>query len=61
MTNGERLLSTVEAGKRLNVSAKTVARWARKGKIKAIFLPSGRIKIPEEEVEKILKELDPTR
>lgn len=57
----EKLLTTGEAASRLGVTPKTIARWAKMGKIRAVFLPSGRIKIPEDEVEKILKELDPSR
>jgi len=56
-----KLLTTGEVASRLGVSVVTVIRWAKKGKIKAVFLPSGRIRIPEDEVEKILKELDPSR
>jgi excisionase family DNA binding protein len=36
-----------------SVSAHTVARWIREGKIKAIKLPGGTYRIPVEEVERI--------
>lgn len=52
-----RLLTTGEVAKVLDVSRHAVLRWIKQGKLKAIELPSGRYKIPENEVEKIWKQL----
>mgnify|MGYP001626380320 CR=1 FL=1 len=38
----------------LRVSDSTIRRMIRKGQIKAIKLPSGTLRIPEEEVSKLL-------
>lgn len=51
----EKLLKVGEVARRLNVSRHTVLNWIKRGKIKAIRLPSGRYRIPESEVEKILE------
>jgi len=53
----ERLLTTGEVAKRLQVSRMTVDRWIRGGKLRAIRYPSGRYKVPESEVERIWKSL----
>jgi excisionase family DNA binding protein len=53
----EKLLRTGEVAKRLQVSIKTVERWAKQGKIRAIEYPSGQIRIPESEVERIWRSL----
>lgn len=37
----------------LSVSRATIYRWCRKGVIKYVKLPSGHIRIPKEEVEKL--------
>ncbi|MHA1595538.1 MAG: MerR family transcriptional regulator [Candidatus Baldrarchaeia archaeon] len=44
-----------EVARILNVSRHTVLNWIRKGKIRAIRLPSGRYRIPESEVRRILE------
>ena len=51
----EKLLKISEVAKILNVSRHTILNWIREGKIRAIRLPSGRYRIPESEVRKILE------
>lgn len=52
----EDLLSPKEAARLLNVSYKTLWRWWKEGKIRAVRLPSGRLKYYRAEIEKIVKE-----
>jgi len=54
-TDQKRLLKVDEVAAMLGVHPKTVYRWIREGKIEVIKLPSGRIRIPESEIEKILR------
>ena len=56
MSIGGRLLKVKEAASILNVDRRTIWRWIKKGRIQAIRLPSGRYRIPEGEVVKILRE-----
>ncbi len=44
-----------EVAEILGVDRHTVVKWIKNGKIKAIRLPSGRYRIPESEVKKILE------
>ncbi|MCH7518826.1 MAG: helix-turn-helix domain-containing protein [Candidatus Dadabacteria bacterium] len=37
----------------LQVDISTIQRWVRRGQLRAIRLPSGRIRIPAQEVERI--------
>ncbi len=43
-----------EAADLLNISEETLWRWIRFGKVRAIRLPSGRYRIPESEITKVL-------
>jgi excisionase family DNA binding protein len=47
------LLTPAEAARLLRVSTKTVARWAKDGRIEFVRLPSGHIRIPTEAVTRI--------
>jgi len=49
--------STYEVAKLLGLSRFAVWYWCHTGKIRAWKTPSGRYKIPREEVERILKEV----
>lgn len=48
-----------QAAEILDVSAATVRRWARLGKIPYIQLPSGRMKFRRSDVEALLSPVDP--
>lgn len=52
----KKLLSTFEAAESLGVHDQTIRRWITDGKLNAIILPSGRKKIPIEEIDKILSQ-----
>jgi len=49
------MLRSGEVAEILGVDRHTVVKWVKEGKIKAIRLPSGRYRIPESEVKKILE------
>ncbi len=57
-TNGK-LLKVKEAAFLLNVSRQSVWKWIKEGKMSAVKLPSGRYRIPESEVVKVLQTLHP--
>jgi len=52
----ERLLPPREACRRLGISFITLKRWIYAGKIRAVRTPSGRWRMPESEIEKIIGE-----
>ena len=55
MDRRERMLRSGEVAKILGVDRHTVVKWVKEGWIRAIRLPSGRYRIPESEVKKILE------
>jgi len=55
MERKERLLRSGEVAEVLGVDRHTVVKWIKEGKIRAVKLPSGRYRIPESEVRKILE------
>ncbi|RLF84919.1 IS607 family transposase [Thermococci archaeon] len=55
----ERLLTPRQVAEILGVSFITIKRWIYSGKIKAIKLPTGKWRIPESEVKRILGEKPP--
>lgn len=48
------LLKPSSVAKLLGVDTHTIYRWIEKGYITAVRLPSGRLRIPSNEVERIL-------
>jgi excisionase family DNA binding protein len=52
------LLSTVEVAQMLRISRSTVTRYVRLGLVKSMRLPSGVIRIPRSEVERLMRELE---
>ena len=57
METGEvkpKVYTAKEVAEMLRVHQSTVTYWVRTGKVKAIRTPGGRIRIPREEVERIL-------
>ena len=52
----ERLLKPAEVAKTLNVSHGAVNRWIRLGQIEYVRLPGGTYRIPQSEVDKLLRE-----
>jgi len=51
----ERLLTPKEAARILGVHPLTLYRWAKKGKIKYVETPSGRMRYPMSEIQRLLK------
>jgi excisionase family DNA binding protein len=52
----ERLLTARELADRLGVSVETVLRWARRGKLPAVYLSSRAIRFREDDVDTWLEE-----
>ena len=51
----EKLLKPSEAAKILSLKKLTIYRWIKAGKIEAVRLPDGRLRIAESELEKAVK------
>jgi|HubBroStandDraft_4_1064222.scaffolds.fasta_scaffold2836688_1 predicted site-specific integrase-resolvase len=49
----EELLTPAQVGKALNLDPKTITRWAKKGVIDAVVLPSGHRRYRLSEVQRI--------
>lgn len=49
-----RFVTPQEAGRLLDVKSRTISRWIKDGKLRAVRLPSGRYKIAQEDVDAIL-------
>ncbi len=54
MSKPEELLTVKEVALTLNVQRQTVWNWVKKGKLPAVRLPSGRIRVRKEEIVKLL-------
>lgn len=55
MTPNDALLTTREVADVLSVDPETVRRWIRDGKLKAVELPSGTLRIRQSAVDRILR------
>ena len=51
----EKLFKPSEAAAMLSLRKLTIYRWIKAGKIKAVRLPDGRLRIAESELEKVVK------
>ena len=51
----EKLYKLDEAAQMLSLRRLTIYRWVRAGKIKAVRLPDGRLRIAESELQKVVK------
>jgi len=51
----EKLYKLDEAAQMLSLKRLTIYRWVRAGKIKAVRLPDGRLRIAVSELEKVVK------
>jgi len=56
----EELLRPREVAKIFNISMKTLWKWQKKGIIKAVRLPTGKLRYPRSEVERIWRSLKAT-
>jgi Predicted site-specific integrase-resolvase len=57
----EELLKPKDVAKIFNITTKTLWEWQKKGIIKAVRLPSGKLRYPKSEVERIWKQLRATK
>jgi excisionase family DNA binding protein len=55
----DKLLTSLAAGLLIGVSAGTIVRWVREGKIKAGFTPGGQVRVPYREAVRIRQQMDP--
>jgi excisionase family DNA binding protein len=53
-TSQAEMATTGEVGRALGVSINTVKSWVRAGKVRAVRLPSGHLRIPRSELERLL-------
>jgi excisionase family DNA binding protein len=53
------LLTPAEVADRLRVSKRTVRRWVNDGKLQAVTLPSGHVRIEEADLEALMAPTDP--
>jgi excisionase family DNA binding protein len=44
-----------EVARIMRVDPKTVTRWAKAGKMRVIYTPGGHVRIPQEEVDRMLE------
>ncbi len=51
----ETLLKVTDAARALRVSSETVRRWVREGRIRAVQTPSGHLRIPQDEIDRVTK------
>lgn len=51
----EKLYQPKEVAEIFSLKKLTIYRWIRSGKIKAVRLPDGRLRIRESELEKVLR------
>jgi putative resolvase len=52
----EELLRPKEVAKIFNISVKTLWEWQKKGIIKAIRLPTGKLRYPKSEIERLWRQ-----
>jgi iron complex outermembrane recepter protein len=50
------LLTTTQAGEMLGVSRWTISRWIGEGRLPAVRLPTGRLRIRREDVELLIQQ-----
>jgi excisionase family DNA binding protein len=50
----ERLLKAAEVARRLQVSPRTVTKWAQDGKLRVLYTPGGHLRIPESALDDLM-------
>ncbi|MEM1607171.1 MAG: helix-turn-helix domain-containing protein [Candidatus Bathyarchaeia archaeon] len=53
----EELLRPSEVAKKFGISVKMLWKWQRKGIIRAVRLPTGKLRYPKSEVERLWRQL----
>ena len=56
----EELLRPKDVAKVFNISTKTLWEWQKKGIIKAVRLPTGKLRYPRSEVDRLWRQLRAT-
>jgi len=56
----EELLRSRDVAKIFGISVKTLWKWQRRGIIKAVKLPTGKLRYPRSEVERLWRQLKAT-
>jgi putative resolvase len=56
----EELLRPRDVARIFGISVKTLWKWQRRGIIKAVRLPTGKLRYPKSEVERLWKQLKAT-
>lgn len=51
----QKTLTTEQVAERLQVRPRTVSGWCREGYIKHVRLPGGRYRIPESELQRLVR------
>lgn len=51
----QKTLTTEQVAERLQVRPRTVSGWCREGYIKHVWLPGGRYRIPESELQRLVR------
>jgi putative resolvase len=57
----EELLRSRDVAKIFGISVKTLWKWQRRGIIKAVRLPTGKLRYPKSEVERLWRQLKATQ
>lgn len=55
MAQESKFLTGPQAARKLGVTGQTVRQWVRSGRLPAVMLPSGHLRIAAEDVEAILQ------
>ena len=55
----DKLLKPIEAAKLLNMSRASLYIWIQKGRIKAVKLPTGKLRIPLSELDRVIAKANP--
>lgn len=56
MTQVSPFLTAPQVAERFGVSAETVRRWAREGKVPTVTMPSGRVKFLRADIDTLIPE-----
>ncbi len=52
------LYTTAQVGQILGVQARTVQKWVRQGRLRAVHTPSGGVRIRQSEIDRLFLEAD---
>lgn len=55
----DKLLKPIEAAEMLNISRAALYIWIQKGLVKAVRLPTGKLRIPLSELDRVIADANP--